>query len=213
MLRTSKTLIAVALLAASASAMAANTAELTVTGKVLPTACTPEFANKGVVDYGDMFHGDLNADPTQSTTIASKNLAFTINCTSATPIATTWVDNKPEHNDNAAHNNYFGFGKDASDQPIGRLWVQIPGSKAQGDGEEVDVIHSLDKTTWDKNAYGQVSKVHFTSFAAVGETTPKAFKTYSGNLQLKPTVRPTETMDMSGALEIDSSLTMEVIYL
>ncbi|WAH60140.1 DUF1120 domain-containing protein [Pseudomonas silvicola] len=212
MIRTPKSLIAICLLAASSAAMAGTTAELTVTGSVVPTACEPSFQNAGKVEY-QLSHADLNADPTASTTVASKNLNFSINCTSATPVATRWVDNKPEHNDNAAHINYFGFGKDVNGEAIGRLWVQHPQSKALGDGQPVDVIHSTDKTNWAKNGYGQISKQHFTSFAAEGETTPKAFTTYTGTLQLKPTIRPSEQLDMSGALEIDSSLTMEVVYL
>ncbi|WP_249672317.1 DUF1120 domain-containing protein [Pseudomonas abieticivorans] len=213
MLRTHKSLLALCLLAASSTAMAASTAQITVTGQVLPTACTPSFANNGAIEYDNLSHGDLNADTSKFTNLATKNLGFTINCTSATALATTWVDNKPDHNDIPSHVSYFGFGKDASSNPIGRLWVQYRGSTAQGDGEPVDVIHSLDKQSWEKNAYGQVSKVHYTSFAAVGETTPKAFTTYSGDMQLKPIVRPTAQMDMSGALEIDSSITMEVVYL
>ncbi|WP_277962013.1 DUF1120 domain-containing protein [Pseudomonas sp. RIT-To-2] len=212
MIRTPKSLIAVCLLAASSAAMAATTAELTVKGQVVPTACEPSFANAGVVQY-QLSHGDLNPDATLPTSLQTKSLGFTIQCTSATPVATTWVDNKPEHNDNPAHANYFGFGKDANGDPIGRLWVQHPGSKAFGDNQPVDVIHSTDKTTWSKNNYGQVSKQHFTSFAAEGETTPGAYSVYSGDIQLKPTIRATEQMDMSGALEIDSSLTMEVVYL
>lgn len=212
-MRIAKTLIALSLCAATQAAMAGPVAELKVSGKITPGACVPSFSDNGQVDYGELSHSDLNSDPTATTPLPTKNITFQIQCSSAIPIATTWVDNKPDSNDAPEHMYFFGLGKDAAGKPLGRVWVQHPGGRAQGDGEHIDVIHSEDKQTWFRNSGGQVSKTLFTSFAAPGELVPKAFTTYSGTMQLKPTVVATETLDMSAAMEIDASMTMEVNYL
>lgn len=212
-MRIAKTFIALSLCAATQAALAGPAVELKVSGTIAPGACVPTFNSNGLVDYGNLAHSDLSSDPTATTPLPTKNITFEIACSSATPIATNWIDNKPANNSSPDDHNYFGLGKDVAGNPLGRVWVQHVAGRAYGDGETLDVIHSLDKQTWFRNSWGQVSKTHYTSFAAQGELSPKAFKNYSGTLQLKPTVQATEHLDLSAAMEIEGSMTMEVNYL
>ncbi len=77
------------------------------------------------------------------------------------------------------------------DAPIGHLWFQHGGGASvavTGNGAEThaNVIMSLNGVDWIDAVYGQASKTWVNSFAPVGETTPAAYTTYSGNFVLNP---------------------------
>ena len=214
-----KTLLATCLLAASANALAATTADLKVTGKVVPASCDVTIGTGAPLNLGDIQVSALESDPTKPTPMPNATLPYNITCTGPVAISTSWVDNQEADGTYpAAGNNLFSLGKDAADAPIGHLWIQHGGGASvvvTGNGTEThaNVLASNDGITWVDAQYGQISKIAMNSFAPVGATTPAAYTTYSGTFTLKPQIAPVDTLDLSTSLNINANATMELNYL
>ena len=214
-----QTLLATCLLAASANALAATTADLKITGKVVPASCDVTIGTGAPLDLGDIQVSALESDPTKPTPMPNATLPYNITCTGPVAISTSWVDNQAADGTYpGAGNNLFSLGKDAADAPIGHLWIQHGGGASvavTGNGTETraNVLASADGITWVDSQYGQASKIHMNSFAPAGATTPAAYTTYSGNFTLKPQIAPVDTLDLSTSLNINANATMELNYL
>lgn len=218
MLSLKKTLLVTCLLAVSGSALAANKADLLVIGKIVPAGCDVTIGTGAPLDLGDIHVADLNPDPDKPTALANRSVPYSLTCTGPVAISTSWLDNNEAHGTHPVSHNFFSLGKDASDAPIGHLWIQHGGGASvavTGNGAEThaNVITSVDGIVWVDAGYGQASKRLVNSFAPVGEMTPTAYSTYSGRFTLKPQIAPTSTLDLNNALTIDASATMEVTYL
>jgi type 1 fimbria pilin len=81
-----------ALLMAGASAFAADTADLTVKGNIVPGACTPSFEGGGEVDFGTLRAEDLKAD--DFTKLDAKTLKLTVSCPTKKYVKFSVVDNQ-----------------------------------------------------------------------------------------------------------------------
>ncbi|MCV6904930.1 MAG: DUF1120 domain-containing protein, partial [Achromobacter xylosoxidans] len=90
-----KTLIASAMLAATpliaASAQAATSAELKITGKITPPSCDLTLDGNGVVDFGSTAFNTLNVDGTK---LAEKTVGLNITCEGLTRVGLAVVDNR-----------------------------------------------------------------------------------------------------------------------
>ena len=214
-----KTLLATCLLAASANALAATTADLKVTGKVVPASCDVTIGTGAPVDLGDIQVSALNTDPDKPTALTVPAVPYNITCTGPVAISTSWVDNQEADGTYPATGvNLFSLGKDAADAPIGHLWIQHGGGAivaVTGNGTETHakVITSADGITWVDSSYGQASKTQINSFAPAGASTPAAYTTYSGRFTLKPSIAPVNELDLSTSLNINANATMELSYL
>lgn len=87
-----KGVLASVLAVAASSAMAASSIDIQVTGKILPSSCTPAFiSGGGIADFGTIKVASLN-----STTVTSlpdvKIIPISITCEDATRIAVTFND-------------------------------------------------------------------------------------------------------------------------
>ena len=213
-----QTLLATCLLAASANALAATTADLKVTGKVVPASCDVTIGTGAPLNLGDIQVSALESDPAKPTPMPNATLPYNITCTGPVAISTSWVDNQEADGTALPSPNHFSMGKDASDAPIGYLWIQhgAGGSVAvTGNGAEThaNVITSANGITWTNSPYGQASKTHRNSFAPVGASTPEAYTTYSGRFVIKPSIAPVNDLDLSTSLNINANATMELSYL
>ncbi|MDZ4355438.1 MAG: DUF1120 domain-containing protein [Variovorax sp.] len=81
-----------AVMMAPIPASAAESAELRITGTIVPAACTPAFAGGGVVDYGTISARSLN--PTAQTTLADKSTQLTLTCEAAALFAFKVIDER-----------------------------------------------------------------------------------------------------------------------
>ena len=213
-----QTLLATCLLAASANALAATTADLKITGKVVPASCDVTIGTGAPLDLGDIQVSALNPDPDKPTALTVPAVPYNITCTAPIAISTSWVDNQEADGTFLPSPNHFSLGKDASDAPIGYLWIQHGAGASvavTGNGTEThaNVLASADGITWVDSQYGQVSKTHMNSFAPTGVSTPAAYTTYSGTFTLKPQIAPVDTLDLSTSLNINANATMELNYL
>ncbi|WP_423749282.1 DUF1120 domain-containing protein [Pseudomonas sp. VD9] len=93
------------MLATSGAAVAASSVDLTVTGLITPTACTPSLSANGVVDHGKISAKDLS--PTNWTRLPTSVLKLTIGCDAHTLFAVQATDNRAG---SATYSNSFGLG-------------------------------------------------------------------------------------------------------
>ena len=89
-----QTLLATCLLAASANALAATTADLKVTGKVVPASCDVTIGTGAPLNLGDIQVSALESDPAKPTPMPNATLPYNITCTGPVAISTSWVDNQ-----------------------------------------------------------------------------------------------------------------------
>lgn len=209
----SRKLLLGSLLAVSAnSAFAVDTAELRVIGTIAPTACTPNFAGGGVIDYGVIPTASLS--PTAATPLQVRTMSYTITCDAPIAIGTSWQDSRVTSAIGGGP-NAFGLGLQGT-ASIGRYTItQRPGSGATGDGASVDLISRGAAGVWGTPPTGIQSNAGNTvqAYAAPGTLIPGAYSIYTGTFDVAPSISPTSTLDMSNSITLDGLATMTVRYL
>jgi hypothetical protein len=208
MKRTLNTLLGAMLLAGSASAFAASSVDLTVTGVITPSACTPGLSNGGVVDYGKISAKDLNPD--KSTMLAGKTVHFSLTCDAATLAAIEAKDNRDGSSFISNKPEYFGLGLINGNEKLGamNLWLGTP----VADGVKAKAIYSRDGgSTWDMNQ--DLATNNITSVAASGTLTPIPFQTWISELNIISLIAPTNQLTLTNEVAIDGSVTLTVRYL
>ncbi|MDR6165561.1 DUF1120 domain-containing protein [Pseudomonas fluorescens] len=209
----SKALLTMLMLASASPVFAAATADLRITGTVTPAACTPVFANGGVLDFGNIAAGSLKS--TDYTSLPPREITYTITCNAPIAIATTWVDNRADSvGPDFVPNHDFGLGKQGAAN-IGAYTMAHIGSQTSADGSTVDlIIANTGSSVWANNSSGnmQVMRNTMVSYAPTGTLIPGAYTTYSGALTVPVVLSPMNTLDVTTQIDLDGLATMEVVY-
>ena len=209
-------LATVAWLAASASAQAASTVELTVGGLITPMACTPVLSGGGLIDFGKISRQDLNQST--GTRLPLKSLTLTVSCNAPGRYALRMRDNR----DGTAHVNseiYYGLGLDSAGNKIGVYSVKFDPRKTVADA--LPVIYGTESTTgglaWrtaNSNPIdiGSRSLLGFTEVAG-SNAGPSAIQNLTSTLTLEAVINARQNLDLSVETPMDGSATLEVVYL
>ncbi len=91
----SRLLIGTTLLAALPAAMAASTVDVSVTGSIVPAACTPSLS-AGEFNHGKISKADLNVDGPTGFFEKKKIATLSVNCTAATVYGIRGIDNRAD---------------------------------------------------------------------------------------------------------------------
>lgn len=135
------TLAAALLLTAAACAHAASSVDLSVTGLITPSACTPTLSSGGVVELGKIAAGDIL--PGDITYLPRAAMDLAVNCEAATLFALAPQDNRPQMFTPWA----FGFALMPSGKPMGGYWLDFVDSLA--DDVELTRLYSENNgQTW-----------------------------------------------------------------
>lgn len=224
-----KVILATALSLCVASAFAADTAVLKVTGKLTNAACTPVLSKGGIVDYGSIHLGDLS--PTAVNQLGQKNIDLTINCTAATKVAWNMVDDRADSNagvtiEKGQYNGgdiisysdtdqTYGVGKTAGGVKIGDYSMFVNIASVVADGKNVDTI-LMDKgaTAWAKSS-GQTraAGIRDLSVATTGTLEPLAFITATFPLVTALAIQDTTKLAITDDTKLDGQLTISLKYL
>jgi type 1 fimbria pilin len=86
------TAIGGALTVAGALAFAADTADLTVKGNIIPSACAASFSDGGVADFGTIKTADLN--PNGFTNVGKRKLNLNVSCKTMLGVTFNVADNQ-----------------------------------------------------------------------------------------------------------------------
>lgn len=235
-----KSLIASVMLAATsliaASAHAATSAELKITGKITPPSCDITLDSNGVLDFGSTAFNTLNFDGTK---LAEMTLALNITCEGLTRVGLAVVDNRASSKVTKASLNSTAWGSSATavndsfiyglgraagagetQVAIGGAMIGFKGGVATVDSTaNSSVIYSTDKMSWssDSTLRHYLSPTYTYSFVkgtyGTGNVTPAPLKTVSGSLSVVPTINRSALLPTENAIDFDGNVTVSLVYL
>lgn len=208
------TLMALAI--ASSAAIAPNafaqSADLTITGKILPSACVMDLGNGGIADFGDLRANALETDT--STMLDPIDLTISVTCDSDARFALQGVDNT---NDTSYVAHRYGLGRTADDEKIGSATIGLKGISI--DSQNGYATTSYDGgANWSNSVTGNPAPIPtdgMVGFAAEqGVTTgPTGIQTLQGTLEVKAFIAPTSGMTITSDVPINGSATINLMYL
>ena len=198
-------LSATALIGVAPYALAASSTDLTVTGLITPSACTPSLSEGGIVDHGKIPSKDLFED--KNTRLADKTLKLSVSCDA--PVA-FWMNPIDNQLDTAINYLTFGLGKINGDQKLGAVEVAFINPMADGVG--VRPIRSTnDGATW--TPANKLYPVGITSFKSLtGPWAPTAMKDLEVDLEIQTTIARADSLDLTNEVALDGSVTIEIHY-
>ncbi|KJK15631.1 DUF1120 domain-containing protein [Pseudomonas sp. NPDC087612] len=199
---------------ATANAMA-STAELTVTGTITPTACTPTLGNGGVVDYGNIALSNLEEGPTEYK-LPAKTLSLSIDCDGPTTFALAANDNRRDATD--PRNYRFGLGMHEGES-FGSYMMSWEFENTLIDGEQGynfysdDGGHSWSGLGDDRGSLADTGKTpgFRAGIAKSIQLRPDPARNVSLLMDLRGYIK--KSLTVTGTIPIDGSSTIEVFYL
>jgi len=218
-----KTLRAIAVASALCPTLAmADGADLTITGTIIPTSCTPSFADGNTVELGDIPAGSLNRD--RQTELQNRNVTLSIRCSANAPMAI-------KVHDNQAHTQLPGIVVDGTDWAMYIYGIgQVAGAKIGGyglrygiptvDGKPSMIMYKQGgMANWDtpdtatlvgKNAVGGNLRYSWGGSLAAGPT-PGVVHTFP--MTLVPVIGPSANLPITSEIALNGSATFELLYL
>ncbi|MDU9402461.1 DUF1120 domain-containing protein [Pseudomonas sp. zfem004] len=206
-----------ATLAGSASAVAASSTDVSVTGMITPAACTPSLSGAGDFDFGKISAQDLNQDAI--TKFESGMQRLTIACSAPTRFALDGIDNRAG-TAHLANSMYFGLGLNGTEKIGGfSMGIQPTGLNADGD-TDVTRMRSVNGGAWMPVANGVVNLASrgvgapvLHGFALQGASEPSAISTLSADLQVTMNIVKATDLTLTNDISIDGAASIEVTYL
>ncbi|AKS06222.1 DUF1120 domain-containing protein [Pseudomonas trivialis] len=202
-----RTSLALLLATCAPGVFAASSADLSVTGIITPSSCTPTLSNGGVVDHGKMTAKDLRpANPTQ---LDPAEMRLEVHCEGATFFTLTTVDNRA--GTSAINPAHHGLGTTADDEKLGSVAFSLFDPVA--DEAAVNVISSRNGgANWSLSPY--LGHQALTSFAAVGgPNTPIAIQDLSARLRTFTIIVPADDLTLLDEVPINGQATLQLKYL
>lgn len=209
--RTTLIALAIASSAAIAPTAFAQSADLSITGRIFPGACVVELGNGGVADLGDIRLDSLQADIT--TVLDDVDMNMTVACESAVRFALEGVDNS---HDSSISPSQFGLGFTSADEKIGSARLGLV--DVTGDGEATRAMFSDDGgDNWTVHLFpgsATIGKGSLLGFA-VGdiEQGPTAIKNLQGTVKVRATIAPTNELTVTEDVPIQGNATINLTYL
>ncbi|KMT55003.1 DUF1120 domain-containing protein [Pseudomonas fildesensis] len=208
-----KSLAALAIILAVAhqgSAVAASTTELTVTGLITPSACTPALSGGGVVDHGKISAKDLDPNPNSPTDLPIATLQLTVSCGSQILFALNGIDNNPS----SYLPTGYGLGLINNTQKIGSYNLEFRNVVA--DEQTTYPMESSDGgTTWqdiDRAAWSVGTLAGF-GIGIGSNRRPDPIKDLRTDMLVYTQIAPSSRLDLSNEVPLAGSATLEVKYL
>ncbi|MDE4082760.1 MULTISPECIES: DUF1120 domain-containing protein [Enterobacter cloacae complex] len=226
-----KGVLATALAMSVNTAMAAQSIDIKVTGKILPSSCTPAFpSGGGIADFGTMKAASLNS--TSMTPLADiKEIPVTITCEEATRVAVKFTDARDDSsptesvkiNSNFSGSPFYMFGLGLyNDKKIGAYALAL--SRTQGvntndTGESLYPMASVDAgKTWGTKGidYLQItsnnSEIYGFSTERSG-TELSAQSKINFKVAVSATINPTNDLNVTDEVTLDGLTNVELVYL
>ncbi|MET0774269.1 MAG: DUF1120 domain-containing protein [Pseudomonas mandelii] len=195
---------------------AGRTREATLRARFAPAACEPVLSNGGVVDFGTLSKKDLHAD--QDTRLPPKPLTLMVGCDAPASFALIMHDNRSGSAMRDSETDY-GLGKDSRGNRIGRFSLRVDPADANADGfaRLYRTDSSTAGTAWSTGsaspiAIGKSRYLAFTDNAGNGAG-PVLIQNLSTTVTVDAVIAPTNSLDLSSAVDLDGAGTIEIIYL
>ena len=192
-----------------------RTRELTLRASFAPAACNVELSSGGLVDFGRLSINELSPD--KNTRLPPKDLTLRVSCDAPTQFALVMHDNRPG---TATDNSeiYYGLGLDKRSNKIGLYSVTVDPANASADS--FARVYRTDSTTegvaWSTSssnpmAIARKSYLGFTDSAA-STAGPASIQNLTTRVTVDAVIAPTASLDLSSAVHLDGSGTIEMFY-
>lgn len=189
--------------------------QATLRARFAPAACEPALSNGGVVDFGTLSVNDLDA--ANSTRLPPRSLTLNVRCDAPTSFAMLMHDNRLGTALVNSETDY-GLGTDSRNGKIGSFSLNIDPADASADHFANLLLTGSANggMTWNTDgptsmAIGKNSYLGFTDNPA--NSGPALIQNLSTRLTVNAVIAPTDSLDLSSALDLDGSGTIEIIYL
>lgn len=204
---------ALLLLALTQEAFAASSVDLTVTGLIVPSACTPTLSQGGVVDYGRLAAKDLKVDT--MTTLPRVNLQLGVNCAGPTLFALRGRDNRAGTAYDDDRENTFGLGLINGDQRLGNYFLIIDTPVSPGVALYPLMSLNNGESWWQFPDGTWLSPNQMSAFgnSEAGLPAPVALQTVTSALNVYTYIAPTSGLTLTEEVALDGSATVELFYL
>ncbi|MGP2408157.1 DUF1120 domain-containing protein [Yersinia sp. 2545 StPb PI] len=227
-----KTVCALAVLATTSLPAFAESVDVRVIGTITPTACTPVLTGGGTIDYGAIHPNTLAKDA--YTTLAEKQLDFTINCDAPAKVAVQVINYRVGTLPDAAADTANGgqpvtsvtiFGTNSNyvaglglhdNNKIGGYGMRfVPGTYTADSAPVVSIYRPSPTSAWVVTSTGSIfsTATRGASWAAPGTTTPIAFTTLTGKLGVQAYINKASELDLTKPIALDGLTTIEIVYL
>ena len=213
------------------TAMAAQSIDIKVTGKILPSSCTPAFpSGGGIADFGTMKVASLN-----STTVTPltdmKEIPVAITCEEATRVAVKFTDSRDDSSPTesikmgngflGSPNSVFGLGM-YNDKKIGAYALALfrtQGANTNSNGDPLYPLASIDGgkgwvvrgadytqiTSNNSEIYGFSTERSGTELSAQSKINFK--------VAVSATINPTNDLNVTDEVTLDGLTNVELVYL
>lgn len=212
------------------AAMAAESVDIQVTGKIVPSSCTPSFpSGGGIADFGTMKVASLNAT-TLTALKDMKEVPISITCEESTRIAVKFTDARDASSptESVEFNTFggskqFAFGLGTyNGKNIGAYALGIPraqGANTNDAGDALYPIESLDNgNSWAVNGidYLQIASDNrfIYSFGTTLNSVALAPQTkINFKVAVEATINPTNDLSITDEVTLDGLTNVELVYL
>ncbi|SEM32310.1 Protein of unknown function [Pseudomonas sp. ok272] len=208
------TLATALLLTCAPSAFAASTVDLTITGKITPSACTPTLPNAGVIDYGKISAKDLNQ--AANTYLGKRKVPLAVTCEAKTLLALGLTDNR------AGTSSYqpavtYGLGLINESEKLGFYYMSFMNPVADAD-QPSTLLHSTNSgTTWrelfDDDSVLPNYWIALGHFDISTGWAPHPLQNLTVDIEVNPGIAPANSLTLNNEVTLDGSTTVEVLYL
>jgi type 1 fimbria pilin len=204
------TVLALAIATAAPSAFA-QSADLEITGKIYPGACTIELGGGGIIDLGRINVKDLK--PEGANPLPPVELPVTVSCESEVRYALDGTDNTEE----SAHLlGGYGLGLTPDDEKIGQVILWFGDATADGVAAYKTVSTSNGQFWNDSTSMGRVLKPgDLMGFSAVEgvQTGPSPIKLLQASMRVDPFINGSSGLTIEDEVPVNGSVTIDLKYL
>ncbi|WP_368643577.1 DUF1120 domain-containing protein [Castellaniella ginsengisoli] len=192
-------------------ANAASSAQLKITGSIVPASCSITMPGGTTIDYGKIASDTLKKDV--PTVIGDGVRAkLQVSCDAPTLFAIKTTDERAGSAITGTSDPtdvLFGLGKTGSTN-IGAYRISLVNVSA--DGKIVNVLRgSVGGSTFIKNAQAQPGAI--SAFGDGNNAVPVAYKAVTADLSLKTYVQKASALPLKQEVKFDGQTTFEVVYL
>lgn len=186
-------------------AFAASSADLTVKGRITPSACTLDLT--GVVDYGKISAKDLNQD--KRTRLELKTLPLAISYEAPTLFAINPVDNRPE----SAGRSSYGLGLINGTEKLGDYSLGMRNPIAEIPSQMLNFVDGKWRWIDHSDAIAPNTLIAFGDFQADVGYLPQPLQNVAVEILLYAYIAAANTLTLTDEVAIDGSTTLELKYL
>lgn len=205
--KTTRAAFALLLATCTSGVFAASSADLSVTGTITPSSCTPRLSNGGVIDHGKLTAKDL--EKARPTLLDPAEMQLDVICEGATFFTLTTFDNRA--GTSAINTAHHGLGISNDNQKLGSVAFSL--FEPVADAVAVKTIVSRNGgVNWVVNPY--LGHEALTSFAAAdGPNTPIAIEVLNARLRAFTVIVPSRDLTVVDEVPIDGQATLQLKYL